>query len=509
MSRNPCRPPTGVPRVSSRTSSRQQPGRVQSLCARPGPPVAQSSSQKSVKRSARPTSSSGKCVNPTCEEKTQVSRGKKPPKDEKKTAKEVVKRQELRKRAPPEYELPALSVNIPKKDVFEELEKLKAKTRRRHAPEGEDLRGIKEILKGMIDQEITVHEFVGAISEYTADNGTVLRTILANELSHFRSMARRVYDTMTQDISDVLINEHVQLTKASKERHAQYTDKMMRAIDDIYELTSNFSFEKFYNEKKYLDELFPLAPDAKIDEESEAMQMRQETYHRLMWLRSEGDRLSEENKRLINRLKELKFRQKEQMKKAGEIEMANENKRIELEKTQEALEEELEIVNTSIEKSMVEQERAIRETDEIKAMTPVVEKRPIAKQILKRDMRPPENWGSKTAAEIEESHATEVLIADASRVSMVTSHRGATPSTGAVPKRMAKTKKKYKFERPKVQQDADAFHYSPPKTPPECYPAAGGQMETTRVTTTTSKTQQPRVGRRGSAGPRDSWRGFC
>lgn len=62
---------------------------------------------------------------------------------------------------------------------------------------------------------------------------------------------------MTQDVGDVLTNEHIQLTESSKEKHAIYGDKMMRAIDEIYELFPNFNFEKYYTDPEYVQMICP------------------------------------------------------------------------------------------------------------------------------------------------------------------------------------------------------------------------------------------------------------
>lgn len=95
--------------------------------------------------------------------------------------------------------------------------------------------------------------------------GTALRTVLAAELSAFRTMARKIYDNMTQDISDVLTNEHIQLTESTKEKHTAYGDKMMRAIDEVYEYCPNFSFEKYYTDPEYMDKVFPSAADVSFN----------------------------------------------------------------------------------------------------------------------------------------------------------------------------------------------------------------------------------------------------
>lgn len=66
---------------------------------------------------------------------------------------------------------------------------------------------------------------------------------------------------------------------------------------------------------------------------------RQEAYHRMMWLRSEGERLQAENKKLHERLYELKLRQKDELTKASQIDNDKERKRIQLETQQNQLQD--------------------------------------------------------------------------------------------------------------------------------------------------------------------------
>ncbi|GJQ72229.1 hypothetical protein Trydic_g3320 [Trypoxylus dichotomus] len=424
-----------------------------------------------------------------------------------------------------EIELPPLSTMRRVIDEDTELDKLKKKTIRRNVPDGEDLKMIKEIMKGIKDQEITVHEFVGLIAPYTGDNGTILRTVLATELSHFRTLARKVYDNMTQDISDVLTNEHIQLTETSKEKHAAYADKMMRAIDEVYEYCPHFNFEKYYTDPDYIEAIFPHAVELVVEEDHEQALMRQEACHRMMWLRSEGDRLGAENKKLQERLKELKQRQRDEMKRANNIEKQNEEKRKELEATQHQLQEQLDDMNTSIEKTIIQHERDIQERDlEKLPPPPPVRKRP--EKAPKARIRQAENWNVKAAAEIEEASTSEALLAETSRVSLASSKS----STGAVPRSTVKKKEKKRKQPPPVPQDRSPFHYSPPRTPPEAWQAQTSPfhysppktppqqmqeeaqpLETTRITTTTrtieqQPTGQPRTRRR--LAPKDTWQGF-
>lgn len=82
---------------------------------------------------------------------------------------------------------------------------------------------------------------------------------MADELSTFRKIALNVYDNMTQDVSDVLANEHQQLSQFNQERITHFTNKMMRSIDEIFEIFPNFDFERYYrNPDNYLASEFPL-----------------------------------------------------------------------------------------------------------------------------------------------------------------------------------------------------------------------------------------------------------
>lgn len=53
-----------------------------------------------------------------------------------------------------------------------EFEKLKKKNVRRNVAAGEDIKQIREVIRGLKGQDnISVQEFVGLVSQYTGDNG--------------------------------------------------------------------------------------------------------------------------------------------------------------------------------------------------------------------------------------------------------------------------------------------------------------------------------------------------
>lgn len=95
--------------------------------------------------------------------------------------------------------------------------------------------------------------------------GYVLRQILEEDVEAFRKLARKVYETQTQDVSDVLVNEQLQLVNYYQERHDIYNEKMMNAINEIFEIAPNFDFDRYYRDKDdYLNTILPLPVEVSV-----------------------------------------------------------------------------------------------------------------------------------------------------------------------------------------------------------------------------------------------------
>lgn len=190
------------------------------------------------------------------------------------------------------------------------------------------------------------------------------------------------------------------------------------------------------------------------------MQLRQEAYHRLQWLRSEGERLAHENERLQGRLKQLKDEQRNQITKAEQIEQQAEDTRAQLEATEANLQEQLEDLNQSIDRSMVMEETAMR----IKHDTwspPEDEKR---RGVRKEGPKKREGWNKKAAQDIESEIAQDTMQSEVSKVSL---HSKAS-KPGTIRKKM-----KAKMKSQASKRDTSPFHFSPIKSPPQA--AAGGR----------------------------------
>lgn len=145
-----------------------------------------------------------------------------------------------------EFTLPAFSVPAPKKKEGVNWEKLRKQSIRRQAPEGENLPELKRVIKDLKGQKLNVTEFVNLVAPYTADNGQCLREIIEEEMKSFRTLAKKVYETMTKDVSDVLANEQMQLREYYDNRCALLNDRMMSFLDEIFCMVPDFDFEKFF-----------------------------------------------------------------------------------------------------------------------------------------------------------------------------------------------------------------------------------------------------------------------
>ncbi|KAJ8949065.1 hypothetical protein NQ318_016967 [Aromia moschata] len=416
-----------------------------------------------------------------------------------------------------EFEIPAFSIAPPKKKPVIDWEKLKKETARRQAPKGEDIKQIKRVLNEVKESpNITVHEFINLVSPYTADNGQCLRTIMAEDLETFRKLARKVYETMTQDVSDVLVNEQLQMVQFYQEKHDHLTGKMMRAINDIYDMVPEFDFEKYLADTTgYLNKVLPLPAEVVRDEAEVEMQRRQAAYHRLQWLRSEGERMNEENKRLQSRLDELKQEQQMEQNRAAEMAAEAETKRQQLIEQEAQVKEKLDKLNESVEKSFVD-----NETNVTKAHNREAKQKPAGTGAVKKGAQPPKKkrkpkrpeWSSTTAADIEEGAAQEAVDAEVTKAAPA-----ATRTTARRPRRKSPHFSPIKTPPPReAPREASSFrtthkhaprspfHYSPPKSPTGA-PPMETKLEQT-ATTVQQKRPQPRV--RQTMAPRDTWGGF-
>ncbi|KAL3273081.1 hypothetical protein HHI36_014536 [Cryptolaemus montrouzieri] len=372
---------------------------------------------------------------------------------------------------PKAYENPAFSIPLKRVQTNPLLaDKEKKKAIRRNIPPGEDIKEMKKILTSLKNKpEITVGEFLSLIAPSTGDNGEVLREVLIEDMNSFRNLARRIYNTMTQDVSDVLTNQHIQLKEYEQEKTILYTEKMMRAINEIYSYAPKFDFEAYYaNSQEYLASLFPIPKLIEADSEEAEMHRRQQAFHRLNWLRTEGERLAAENTRLQSRLNELKKEQKQELIAAEARAEEAEVKRQELESEETEMQHKLDNLTDKVQKTMIDTEASMRiVTDEGNILAPP--KKTASKTAGPRRRPKKPEWASETAAEIEEKAIEENIIAEGAQ-----SEAEAETLAGAIKKVRSKTSKTmFKRSEPttpeqrgKARKPASPFHFSPIKTPP-------------------------------------------
>lgn len=87
-----------------------------------------------------------------------------------------------------------------------------------------------------------------------------------DELASFKKLATKVYETMTQDVSDVLTNEHAELIEYLREKTDFFNSKTVQCISELFEICPKFSFEKYYSDDKnlYLQSLFPIPEEVML-----------------------------------------------------------------------------------------------------------------------------------------------------------------------------------------------------------------------------------------------------
>ncbi|KAH1016033.1 uncharacterized protein LOC109537860 [Dendroctonus ponderosae] len=310
-----------------------------------------------------------------------------------------------------EFSLPALSIVGKKKELDFEL--IRKKIMRRGNPEGEDKKQLAAILKHLKESKtkIRVQEFVNLVAKFTADNGEIMRKVMEDDLISFRKLVTKVYETMTQDVSDVLVNEQIQATNFYQERNNMFNSKMMWMISEIFQMIPEFDFEKFEKDKtEFLNYICPIPALIERNAEDVELQRRQEAFHRLQWLRIEEERLAEENRRLDARLDYLKNQLDRDNTHASMKSKLIEQRMHDLEDEEQEKQEKLNELEGVLGKNIVRTEAYIRlEEDEAIRMT-----KPSVKEDTKKTTtrhKESDGWSSRTAAGIEEQAAKRLVDA--------------------------------------------------------------------------------------------------
>lgn len=86
-----------------------------------------------------------------------------------------------------------------------------------------------------------------------------MRKVMEDDLTAFRKMVTKVYENMTQDVSDVLVNEQIQTTNFYQERYDMFNNKMLWMISEIFQMVPDFDFEKYAKDKEeFLNYVCPI-----------------------------------------------------------------------------------------------------------------------------------------------------------------------------------------------------------------------------------------------------------
>lgn len=86
-----------------------------------------------------------------------------------------------------------------------------------------------------------------------------MRKVMEDDLTAFRKMVTKVYENMTQDVSDVLVNEQIQTTNFYQERYDMFNNKMLWMISEIFQMVPDFDFEKYGKDKDdFLNNICPI-----------------------------------------------------------------------------------------------------------------------------------------------------------------------------------------------------------------------------------------------------------
>ncbi|GLV39785.1 hypothetical protein CBL_08149 [Carabus blaptoides fortunei] len=288
------------------------------------------------------------------------------------------------------------------------------KYKRRRPVPGEDLPALKNVMKEIQNQAISLEDFLTLISPHTGDKGAALAQVMAEDLQLFRKMVIKIYDTMTQDVTDVITNEQLELAKLYTERQELLIQKMVRMLQEIEDRVPGFDFEQYYKDPAaYLSTLFQLA-DIPDDEEINAAR-KHLAYHRLQWLQSEGERLKSENMKLQGRLNKLKKIQREEITATIQEELEAEKQKAQLEEQQKAMQNKLDQLGSELQTTIISEETSKADSKSGKQVAK--KKKKPAKKVSIQEGPPKDDGGQTVATATVTETVTEKLESGQTQVS--------------------------------------------------------------------------------------------
>lgn len=99
----------------------------------------------------------------------------------------------------------------------------------------------------MVSNDITLGKLCRKSREFP---GEAMRSVMEEDIASFKKLVTKVYENMTQDVSDVLVNEQIQTANFYQERYDMFNNKMLWMISEIFQMIPEFDFEKFGQHKE-------------------------------------------------------------------------------------------------------------------------------------------------------------------------------------------------------------------------------------------------------------------
>lgn len=84
--------------------------------------------------------------------------------------------------------------------------------------------------------------------------------VITEDLNSFRKMVYQVYETMTEDISDVLANEQTELSNTHVLKYRSIIKKIINTCKELKDIVPSFNFEDYYQDPEgYVKRSFVVA----------------------------------------------------------------------------------------------------------------------------------------------------------------------------------------------------------------------------------------------------------
>ncbi|KAJ9597786.1 hypothetical protein L9F63_011394 [Diploptera punctata] len=158
-----------------------------------------------------------------------------------------------------------------------------------------------------LGSHMSLPQFVGLVSPYTCDRGSILRKVMGEEQVTFRNFVERTFATRTEDVGQLLARDQCALKNQLETWRQIMVNKQAQCEASLKEIVPDFDWEQYNNNPKYIKDLFIVKKEPTCKKQDENFkEWRQYMLHKIGFMREKLKEVIRQNEEMNQHLSDLR-----------------------------------------------------------------------------------------------------------------------------------------------------------------------------------------------------------